>query len=264
MIDAPLKRCTKCKQEFPATAEYFPTRKDSLDGLRAHCRTCTTARRKQYYADHADEARQYTRQWRSENVARHRENTRRWERENKERYLEAKRAWGKANPEKVRGYAQKWRKANPETVRTASRRWVANNPEKAKAKTRKWAQANHDYRLRYHREYRQEHREERAHSFRLWARANPEKLRAKENRRRALKRKAAGHHVASDIQQQYSAQKGRCWWCGKPVGNDYHVDHVIPLVKGGSNGPENIVISCPPCNLAKGQKLPREWNGRLF
>lgn len=54
---------------------------------------------------------------------------------------------------------------------------------------------------------------------------------------------------------QYEVQRGKCHWCGIALGDDYHVDHVIPLVKGGSNGPENIVCSCPPCNLRKGAKI---------
>jgi 5-methylcytosine-specific restriction endonuclease McrA len=36
---------------------------------------------------------------------------------------------------------------------------------------------------------------------------------------------------------------------------------VIPLDRGGSNGPENIVIACPECNHSKHNKLPHEWNG---
>jgi 5-methylcytosine-specific restriction endonuclease McrA len=44
------------------------------------------------------------------------------------------------------------------------------------------------------------------------------------------------------------------------VGDKYHVDHVVPLSRGGSDGPENIVISCPRCNCSKSSKLPEEWN----
>jgi 5-methylcytosine-specific restriction endonuclease McrA len=60
---------------------------------------------------------------------------------------------------------------------------------------------------------------------------------------------------------QYKAQRAKCYWCGINVGNVYHVDHVIPLSRGGSNGPENIVIACPHCNLSKSNRLPHEWEG---
>ena len=42
-----------------------------------------------------------------------------------------------------------------------------------------------------------------------------------------------------------------------------HVDHAIPTPLGGSNGPENIVITCAACNLSKGSKLPHEFSDRL-
>lgn len=92
---------------------------------------------------------------------------------------------------------------------------------------------------------------------------NPDWVRAKKNRRRARLRNAEGSHTREDIQKQYEAQKGCCHWCDEPVGKKYHVDHVIPLSRGGSNGPENLVIACPTCNSAKGTKMPSEFVGVL-
>jgi 5-methylcytosine-specific restriction endonuclease McrA len=38
------------------------------------------------------------------------------------------------------------------------------------------------------------------------------------------------------------------------------------LVRGGRNSPDNLVITCPVCNLKKRDKLPHEWieGGRLL
>jgi len=83
--------------------------------------------------------------------------------------------------------------------------------------------------------------------------------RVKAHRYRARKRGAEGTHTTNDVQRQYKAQKGRCYWCDIQVGDTYHVDHVIPLDRGGSDAPDNLVISCPFCNDSKGAKLPHEW-----
>lgn len=69
---------------------------------------------------------------------------------------------------------------------------------------------------------------------------------------------------AKDVALQVKTQKDLCWWCGKKMNGVYHVDHRVPLIKGGSWGAGNIVISCPKCNLSKNDLLPHEFNGRLL
>lgn len=49
-----------------------------------------------------------------------------------------------------------------------------------------------------------------------------------------------------------------CVYCGHRGGN-LECDHVIPIARGGGNGLDNLVTSCPPCNRAKGSKLLSEW-----
>lgn len=38
-----------------------------------------------------------------------------------------------------------------------------------------------------------------------------------------------------------------------------HVDHKVPLARGGSNAFDNLVTSCGPCNQSKGPKLLGDW-----
>lgn len=54
--------------------------------------------------------------------------------------------------------------------------------------------------------------------------------------------------------------EGRCQYCGdlSPGG---HIDHVIPLSRGGTDSIENLKWSCPTCNLSKGDKTLDEWHG---
>jgi 5-methylcytosine-specific restriction endonuclease McrA len=70
------------------------------------------------------------------------------------------------------------------------------------------------------------------------------------------------------VQRQGDSQNWLCWWRGPNCLVDcretYHVDHLIPLARGGHNNPSNIVITCPFCNQSKKDKTPYEWIGRLL
>jgi 5-methylcytosine-specific restriction endonuclease McrA len=47
-----------------------------------------------------------------------------------------------------------------------------------------------------------------------------------------------------------------CQYCGEH--EELTFDHVIPRSKGGATTWENVVAACSPCNLRKGDRLPRE------
>lgn len=65
----------------------------------------------------------------------------------------------------------------------------------------------------------------------------------------------------------YAKQKGKCINCLKPLRGKYHVDHIQPVVKGGTNHHWNLQLLCPSCNCRKHAKDPIDWareNGRLL
>src|SRR5438876_10002402 len=50
---------------------------------------------------------------------------------------------------------------------------------------------------------------------------------------------------------------GRCEYCLAPqqiCGYRYHLEHIVPLSHGGSDGPRNRALACAACNLAKVDK----------
>ena len=54
----------------------------------------------------------------------------------------------------------------------------------------------------------------------------------------------------------YERDGGICMKCGQPVTREnFHVDHIIPISKGGDEWDlSNLELSCPQCNLKKGDK----------
>jgi 5-methylcytosine-specific restriction endonuclease McrA len=57
----------------------------------------------------------------------------------------------------------------------------------------------------------------------------------------------------------------RCCYCGKHLPTtDLNLDHVVPRSRGGVTDWSNIVTSCIPCNLRKGDRLPTEAKMKLL
>jgi 5-methylcytosine-specific restriction endonuclease McrA len=148
-----------------------------------------------------------------------------------------------------KAYADDYRVTHREKLRVASRIDYYKHREK---------------RLEYNRHWNREHREHVLNQKRQYRSLNKDRLNAEHQRRRAKRLMAHGKYTAADIRLQYKTQKGRCWWCSKQLGNNYEVDHRIPITRGGSNAPENLCISCPACNRSKSNKLPWEWKDRLL
>lgn len=58
------------------------------------------------------------------------------------------------------------------------------------------------------------------------------------------------------IQQLFTMQEGLCAYCSRDLSEiEYHVDHVIPLVCGGTSKIDNLALSCPRCNLKASSKF---------
>jgi 5-methylcytosine-specific restriction endonuclease McrA len=55
----------------------------------------------------------------------------------------------------------------------------------------------------------------------------------------------------------FARDEWRCVYCGSTAGR-LTLDHVVPRSRGGDSVWENVVTSCAPCNLRKGDRLLHE------
>ena len=53
----------------------------------------------------------------------------------------------------------------------------------------------------------------------------------------------------------FEQQQGLCAYCGLTLGGDYEIDHIKPLIKGGTDDIENLCVCCLTCSRKKGSKL---------
>lgn len=85
-------------------------------------------------------------------------------------------------------------------------------------------------------------------------------VKAASHARRARILNADGTFTSDDVYRIFVTQTGLCTGClADLILTSYHIDHIMPLSKGGSNWPDNLQLLCPTCNLEKSAKLPEEW-----
>lgn len=239
-----MKCCTKCGETKPLG--MFPLSKQSKDGHKPHCKACNSAYQREYAKTHKEQRRAYDAIWREKN---------------RESELKRFADYRERNRERLRVRGREKYHASAEKQAEYRRRPENKARKTAYDKARYWADLERSRSIR--RQYRIKYPDRVAESDRK-KRANRERRLPIEQNMRALRAGAPGKHTAEDIALQMKSQNGKCWWCGKQIKGKYHVDHRVPIARGGSNDPGNLVISCPTCNLRKHDKLPQEWNGRLL
>lgn len=62
-----------------------------------------------------------------------------------------------------------------------------------------------------------------------------------------------------EIGQMLCAQDARCAYCRVLLSGPYHIDHKMPVSRGGLNGIENLQVTCPTCNMSKGARTHEEF-----
>lgn len=223
------KPCSVCKQTLPA-ATFSPDNR-AKTGLQPACKKCATARRLAKRWENIEAEREKERARYHRNPGR-REKNNQWRKANRDKVLEGRRRWYekvKDTPE-YRAYVKSRREMTKEQKRQYDRERRAANPEYALQKAKEWNRRNPDKR--------------KAIMFNYGA------------KRRAWK---ASGLTGVEVRDWAAKQKKVCYWCGIRCAKSYHVDHYVPLSRGGAHELDNLVISCGPCNIKKNAKDPIEF-----
>lgn len=141
--------------------------------------------------------------------------------------------------------------------------WYYSNTERAKARITEYRKARSEQYREYGAKFRALYPNRKKLAGTKWQSSNPVKRLISQNRRRARQRSVGGEFTEEDVSRLLIAQSGRCNWCGQCLDEHFHVDHIIPMIKGGRNDAMNICLACPPCNTRKGAKLPSQFMAEL-
>lgn len=79
----------------------------------------------------------------------------------------------------------------------------------------------------------------------------------------ALLQRYKKYGIPQSVQlQRLEEQNHACAYCGVILDGEWHIDHIHPRSKGGSDNRENLCVSCPDCNLKKGDRSVEEFRSR--
>lgn len=209
---------------------------------------------RKYYEDHREERAAYGRSYNIKNAVKVKASRKMYYEENKESIHEKKREWNKNNSD---------------VIREKKREYNRKNFKHMQIKKREWAEANREHSAIKAKEYRERNKEDIATKALAYQRSAKGKLVAANAKGRYKFNKLntsdgtipmhISYPLTEELQKLLDSQMQRCAYCEIALDfNKYravHLDHVVPLSKGGIHSISNVVWSCQKCNLTKNNSL---------
>lgn len=198
-----------------------------------------------------------TYKWKKANPEKVRASRRRWYHKHKEAIKINYTAWRIANKDKMAAIAARRKQKSPDSWRKVEAAAKARDPEKFQRENREKAKRS------YHKNLEKNRQKSRDNLRRLRIQ-KPEMIReinrAAKHKRRAQKSGSQEHYTKAQISALRDKCGDKCAYCGER--GKMHIDHIIPLAKGGSNAISNIQLICGRCNSEKGASDPVDFARR--
>lgn len=187
----------------------------------------------------------------------------------KKNSLAKKRAYEK-NKDKVIARSKAWKEANRERVNESARRCSKTPEARAKrlAYYYKWLEKNPDKAAKYKKTTRERHKEKLSERYKEWYRKNITVMREKRRNywkqhperaaERDAKRRGEIIFTSQEERRKIAELVRQTRRLTKCTGFMWHLDHIIPLHRGGPHSFRNLQPIPAFLNLSKGSKMPTE------
>jgi len=132
-----MKKCNKCREEFPATKEYFYAKKDTKDGIQGICKKCEAEHKRQYHKANKKEIAELQKKYRDANKEKESKRGKKYRDANKEKVAKRIKEYAKINKKKIAEYGKEYRKDNKDKISERGKRYRINNKDKCAINRRK-------------------------------------------------------------------------------------------------------------------------------
>ena len=127
--------------------------------------------------------------------------------------------------------------------------------ENNKDKIREYRENNKEY----YKEYRENNKEHYKDLFKKYYENNKDKYKEYNHKRRALKVGNGGSYTKSQWLDTLEYFDYKCAYTGECIKHNCHVEHIVPISKGGTSYIWNLVPSTASANLSKQNRDMEEW-----
>ena len=263
-----LKKCTSCLIEKDRSE--FSKHTIRKDGLSSHCRVCKNTKAKPSAIKNRDHKIKYMEEYNKKTVEKRAEYYKIYGQEKKEiisernkkhyqnnieRYKEIGKIYYQKNKEKSKEKSKVWREKNKERYLETTKAYLEKNKERLSEKSRIWYINNKEKSSELTRAWYANNKEKRSSTGKRWRINNRSKVREIVARRRSRLLKNGIFYISEkEITKLLSS---KCYLCKtKP---SEHLDHIVPICKGGVHSIGNLLGACQRCNLEKGSKTLFEY-----
>ena len=219
------KKCSRCGETL-AVANFYKD-KNTKTGYSSYCKTCKSLFDRKDRDKHAEKRKVASKKWRENNADLKKAKAKEYRLNNLERIRAKDLEYYAANAEKVRQRSVIWRRENKERFTATVNNWRSQNKDRLRKIRRRWTDKNPDY------------------------------LTFKTAAYRASKLKATPFWLEDEDYEQISEMYTVAKMFQIYTGQEYHVDHIVPLQNEsvcGLHVPWNLQILLGTENQSKSNR----------